>query len=102
MRTYHGPVATYNVGTATQYRHSDGESLATFLSAMQRELVGQGPASSGTTAETAAALVGPIDSEDSSTHSPQVALRRQRHPARSKTQHLPLCTRGDRKMRTDF
>ncbi|KAE9236142.1 hypothetical protein PF002_g11316 [Phytophthora fragariae] len=63
-RTYHGPVAAYQVGTATQYKHNDGDSLATFISAMQRELVGQGLTSSGETEETAAALVSTTLSAD--------------------------------------
>ncbi|KAE8980760.1 hypothetical protein PR001_g24195, partial [Phytophthora rubi] len=39
-RTYDGPVAAYSVGTAVQYKHSDGDSLISFLDTLQRELTG--------------------------------------------------------------
>lgn len=39
-RTYAGHIPDYSVGEAVQYRHSDGESLSTFLSTLHEELAG--------------------------------------------------------------
>ncbi|KAE9212972.1 hypothetical protein PF002_g18102 [Phytophthora fragariae] len=37
-RTYKGPVPSYAVGTTTQYRHTDSDSLTNFLATLHREL----------------------------------------------------------------
>ncbi|KAE8987589.1 hypothetical protein PR003_g22658 [Phytophthora rubi] len=39
-RTYKGPVPEYDVGTATQYMHTDGDSLDIFLATLHRDLTG--------------------------------------------------------------
>ncbi|KAE8904446.1 hypothetical protein PF003_g11802 [Phytophthora fragariae] len=41
LRTYRGPLPSYHVGTATQYRHTDEESLTTFLTTLHQELTGE-------------------------------------------------------------
>ncbi|KAE9327311.1 hypothetical protein PF008_g16431 [Phytophthora fragariae] len=40
QRTYKGPVPGYKVGTATQYLHTDDDSLTTFLATLHSELLG--------------------------------------------------------------
>ncbi|KAE9328882.1 hypothetical protein PF008_g16065 [Phytophthora fragariae] len=37
-RTYSGPIPTYEVGTAIQYRHTDGDSLMSFLDTLHQDL----------------------------------------------------------------
>ncbi|KAE9308609.1 hypothetical protein PR003_g20705 [Phytophthora rubi] len=39
-RTYKGEVSEYEVGTITQYRHTDGDSLNLFLDTLHRDLTG--------------------------------------------------------------
>ncbi|KAE8979925.1 hypothetical protein PR002_g24277 [Phytophthora rubi] len=40
QRTYKGPVPDYKVGTATQFLHTDEDSLTTFLATLHSELAG--------------------------------------------------------------
>ncbi|KAE9327327.1 hypothetical protein PF008_g16426 [Phytophthora fragariae] len=57
-RTYKGPVPPYAVGTATQYRHTDSDSLTIFLATLHRELAQSvAPSSTASTIPEPAVLV---------------------------------------------
>ncbi|KAE9324915.1 hypothetical protein PR003_g16617 [Phytophthora rubi] len=57
-RTYKRPVPPYAVGTATQYRHTDSDSLTIFLATLHRELAQSvAPSSTASTIPEPAVLV---------------------------------------------
>nr|KAE8930573.1 hypothetical protein PF009_g19343 [Phytophthora fragariae] len=70
LRTYKGPLPSYQVGTATQYRHTDEESLTTFLTTLHHELTGETVvAGEGATPPPVAELLRTENKPDQ-THSP--------------------------------